>query len=126
MKLQSVSPAGVRTFGPYSPGIIAEGKILAVSGQGPFCQKEGRFICGTIAEQTLLTLENVRAILDAANADISQIISCRVYLQQLTESTFAQMNEAYAQFFGDHKPVRTTIGCQLLNIDVEIDVLAAL
>lgn len=31
------------------------------------------------------------------------------------------MNEAYAEFFGEPKPARTTVGCQLLNIDVEID-----
>ena len=126
MRTQAVHPDGACISGPYSPGIIAEGKFLYVSGQGPFCKSEGRFIRGTIREQTTLTLENIRAVIAAAGADISQIVSCRVYLQQLTESSFAQMNEAFAQFFGEHKPTRTTIGCQLLNIDVEIDAIVAL
>lgn len=126
MSIQAVHPDGACISGPYSPGIIAEGKFLHISGQGPFCKIEGRFIRGTVHQQTTLTLENVKAVVVAAGADISRIISCRVYLQQLTESSFAQMNEAYARFFGAHQPVRTTIGCQLLNIDVEIDAIVVL
>jgi len=110
-----------RTSSPYSSGVIAEGKFLFVSGQGPYDPQAGRFVRGSMAEQTKLTLECLRRVIDAAGADIADVVSCRVFLQQLTESTFSEMNDAYREFFGSDFPARTTIGCQLLNIDVEID-----
>lgn len=107
--------------GPYSVGIIAEGKFLFISGQLPFDPSIGKISRGTIAEQTRLTLECVRRVIEEAGASVDDIVNCRIYLQQLTEKNFAEFNEAYGAFFGDHKPTRTTIGCQLLNVDVEID-----
>lgn len=110
-----------KTSSPYSAGIIAEGKFLFISGQGPFDPKVGNFVRGSIAEQTTLTLACLQRVIAEAGADIGDITNCRVFLQQLTEKNFAEMNEAYAAFFSGNKPTRTTIGCQLLNIDVEID-----
>ncbi len=109
------------TSSPYSSGVVAEGKFLFVSGQGPYDPELGTFRRGPVGEQTRLTLECLRRVILAAGGRVEDIVSCRVYLQQLTESTFAEMNAAYAEFFPGHRPVRTTIGCQLLNIDVEID-----
>jgi 2-iminobutanoate/2-iminopropanoate deaminase len=106
---------------PYSSGIIAEGKFLFISGQLPFDPELGRIVRGSIAGQTTLTLECVQRVVKEAGATMDDVISCRVYLQQLTETTFAEMNAAYAKFFVNNKPTRTTIGCQLLNVDVEID-----
>lgn len=106
---------------PYSAGVIAEGKFLFLSGQGPWDPEAGKFVRGSVAEQTKLTFACVRRVIEEAGASISDVVSCRVYLQQLTESSFNEMNAAYAEFFQGDKPTRTTIGCQLLNIDVEID-----
>lgn len=110
-----------KTTSPYSAGVIAEGKFLFVSGQGPYDPAVGKFVRGSVAEQTRLTLECLRRIVEAAGAKVDDIVSCRVFLQQLTEANFAELNQAYGDFFGPERPVRTTIGCQLLNIDVEID-----
>ncbi len=110
-----------QTSSPYSTGVIAEGKFLFISGQGPFDPEAGKFVRGSVAEQTTLTLECLKRVILAAGAKVKDVVSCRVFLQQLTESTFAEMNAAYGAFFEGEKPVRTTIGCQLLNIDVEID-----
>ncbi|MEX1117342.1 MAG: RidA family protein [Terrimicrobiaceae bacterium] len=106
---------------PYSSGIIAEGKFLFISGQLPYDPALGRIVRGSIAGQTTLTLECLKRVIAEAGASIDDVVSCRVYLQQLTESNFAEMNGAYAAFFANTKPTRTTIGCQLLNVDVEID-----
>ncbi|MEI6337011.1 MAG: RidA family protein [Verrucomicrobiota bacterium] len=106
---------------PFSTGIIAEGRFLFVSGQGPWDPERKTFVRGSIGEQTRLTLECIQRVVEAAGTTMENAVSCRVYLQQLTEITFSEMNDAYALFFGAEKPVRTTVGCQLLNIDVEID-----
>ncbi len=120
------TPEGNKPGGPYALGVVAEGKFLFVSGQGPWCPVQKKFVRGSVAEQTRLTLENVRRIVEAAGGDIRNTVSARVYLQMHTESTWKEMNEVFEEFFGEHKPVRTTIGAQLLNIDVEIDVVVAM
>jgi len=106
---------------PLSSAVVAEGKFLFVAGQGPFDPAIGGWNRGTIGEQTRLTMESLKLIIETAGATMDDIVSCRVFLQQITERNFAEMNEAYVKFFGENKPARTTVGCQLLNIDVEID-----
>lgn len=64
---------------PYSAGIIAEGKFLFVSGQGPYDPTLGKFSRGTMAEQTQLTLECIRRVVEEAGASVEDIVSCRAY-----------------------------------------------
>lgn len=120
------TPDGLKPGGPYALGVVAEGKFLFVSGQGPYDPAQGKFVLGSVEEQTTLTLKNVQRIVEAAGGDIRNVVSARVYLQMHTETTWHAMNRAFEAFFGEHKPVRTTIGAQLLNIDVEIDVVVAM
>ena len=120
------TPDGLKPGGPYALGVVAEGKFLFVSGQGPYCVEKKAFVLGSVEEQTTLTLKNVQRVIEAAGGSIKNIVSARVYLQMHTEKTWNEMNKAFEAFFGEHKPVRTTIGAQLLNIDVEIDVVVAM
>lgn len=60
----------------------------------------------------------------AAGARMSDVVSCRVYLQELTAASFAEMNSVYSEYWPEKCPARTTVGAQLLNIDVEIDCVA--
>ena len=110
--------------GPFSQAIEAEGRFLFVSGQGPYDPAAGGFVRGTIAEQTRLTLACLDRILRQAGIRRENVVSCRVYLQPLDAETFAEMNAVYQEFFGEHKPARTTVGTQLLHIDVEIECIA--
>ena len=107
--------------GPYSLGVRASGEFVFVSGQGPWNPETKKFERGTVGEQTKLTLENVKRIVEALGGSMDNVVSCRVFLQQLTESSFKEMNAVYAGFFGSKPPARTTVGSSLLNIDVEID-----
>lgn len=119
-------PSTPLASGPYSPGIIAEGRFLFISGQGPWDPVRGAYIRGSIEEQTELTLRVIERIAYAAGAMMEDTVSVRVFLQQLTEKNFASMNSVYSRFFGPTPPARSTIGAQLLNIDVEIDAIIAL
>ena len=123
-KLKNV-PDTPAPLGPYCSGTISSGPFLFVSGQGPYDPDSGK-IDGSlsVAEQTRLTLNCVDRVLKAGGSDRSQVVSCRVFLSELNESTFAEMNAVYDEFFGDHTPARTTVGSALLNIDVEIDCIA--
>ena len=119
-------PNGPKPAGPYSLGVIAEGKLLFVAGQGPYNPKSGNYERGTIEEQTALTMNNIKSIVEAAGAKMENAVSCRVFLNTLNKETFDQMNSVYKNYFGENPPVRTTIGCQLASIDVEIDCVVAM
>jgi 2-iminobutanoate/2-iminopropanoate deaminase len=109
--------------GPYSPGIVAEGRFLYVSGQSP--TRDGVRVVGTIAEETQLVLDNVSRVLERAGASFADVVRCDVYLADIAD--FAAMNEVYERAFPEPRPARTTIGCVLrLEMKVEIDCIAAL
>lgn len=113
---------GVTPAGPYSPGIVAEGRFLFVSGQGP--NVDGKLVLGTIEEETELTLRNLGTILEQAGASFADVVRCGVFLADLDE--FGRMNAVYERFFPVPRPARTTVGAQLLGFKVEIDCVALL
>jgi 2-iminobutanoate/2-iminopropanoate deaminase len=108
--------------GPYSQGRLV-GNLLFVAGQGPFDAK-GNLVGTTIAEQTMATLANVKAIVEAGGATLADVVKVNVYLTDLAD--FAAMNEVYASFFPEPHPVRTTVQAGLLGFLVEIDAVAEL
>lgn len=114
---------GTRPAGAYSPGIIASGRFVYVSGQGPL--RDGVITGATAAEQTAIALENLTAVLAAAGASPADVVRCGVFLANITD--FAAMNEVYASFFADPLPARTTVGVSLpAGMLVEIDCVAVL
>jgi 2-iminobutanoate/2-iminopropanoate deaminase len=119
-------PGSPPALGPYSLGVMAEGKFLFVSGMTPFDPVTGKIDRGSISRQTGLVLENIKNVLFAGAASLADVVSCRVYLSNLTPENFREMNEVYVRFFGESKPARATIGAQLLGFDVEIECVAVL
>ena len=119
-------PGGPAAIGPYSLAVAAEGKFLFVSGMTPLDPATGKMSNGTVAEQTRLVLDNMRRVVESAGAGMADVVSCRVYLAQLTEKSFAEMNAVYAEFFGENAPARATIGAQLMNMLVEIECVVLL
>jgi 2-iminobutanoate/2-iminopropanoate deaminase len=109
--------------GPYSPFIRA-GDFIFVSGQGPTDPETNEFSFGDIQHEVRVTLENIRRILELAGALPSDVVKCQVYLSNAND--FVAMNAAYAEFFGDHKPTRTTVEAQFHTraMKVEIDCVA--
>src|SRR5262245_55550139 len=110
-----------RPGGAYSQGLRV-GDFVFVSGQGPNDPATGKPVGDTIEDQTTRTLENVKAILEAGGATMADVVKSTVHLSDL--SLFSRFNAVYATYFPDPKPVRTTVGSQLLGMMVEIDVIA--
>lgn len=113
-------------LGPYSLGVVAEGKFVFVSGMTPYDSGTGKIETGTISRQTELVLENVKNVLAAAGSSLADVVSCRVYLSDLTKENFQAMNEVYAKYFGESKPARATLGVQLPGFNVQIECVAVL
>ena len=113
-----------KPLGHYSQAVVHNG-LVYVAGQLPIDpQDESRFL-ETVEEQTLQTLKNLQAVLEAANSDKSLVLKATVYISDI--SIWAQVNEVYASFFGDHKPARSAVPTKNLpkGYLVEIDVIAA-
>jgi len=108
--------------GPYSQGIIANG-FFYTAGFGPQDPATGA-VADSVAEQTHQVLRNVGAVLAEQGLTLDDCVKTTVHLADLAD--FAEFNEAYKEFFSEPYPVRTTVGSQLANILVEIDVVAAL
>jgi 2-iminobutanoate/2-iminopropanoate deaminase len=110
-------------LGPYSQAII-DGDLIFLAGQGPGDPATGQLDRGDVRAQTLRTLENVKAILEAAGSSLDKVIRCNVYLKDIGD--FAAMNEVYARAFRAPYPARTTIQAGALpgGIAVEIECVA--
>lgn len=114
-------------LGPYSLGVVAEGKFVFVSGMTPYDPAQGKVDRGSIARQTELVIENIKNVLAQGGATLENVVSCRVYLSDLTPENFQAMNEVYAKYFSEAKPARATIGAQLPpGFDVEIECVAVI
>lgn len=107
----------------YSQGIACNGMVY-VAGQGPASPKSGKIETDEIKEQTRQTLENLKAIVEAAGSSMSKVVKVSVFLKDIGE--FAQMNEVYRQFFPADPPVRTTVqvGTFPGRMKIEIDCIA--
>ncbi|PYT82356.1 MAG: reactive intermediate/imine deaminase [Acidobacteria bacterium] len=115
---------GPRPIGPYSQAIRSNG-FLYVSGQVALDPKTGEFIGTDIRQQTERTLENIKGILEAAGSNMHHVVKTTVFLKDIND--FAAMNEAYAKFFTQAPPARSTVQVARLPKDalVEIEVIAA-
>lgn len=114
---------GPAAGGPYSPGVIAEGRLLLVSGQ--VAARHGAPEYGTVEEETRIVLENLGSVLRAAGASYADVVRCGVYLAEIED--FDKMNSVYSEFFPEPRPARTTIGVALAgSYKVEIDCIAVL
>ena len=116
------APAAI---GPYSQAIVA-GQLLFCSGQIPLDPVTGQMIEGDVTAQTRRVLENVRAILVAANATFDDVVKTTVFLADMSD--FAAMNAVYAEYFSAPAPARSTVQAARLPRDarVEIEVIAQL
>jgi 2-iminobutanoate/2-iminopropanoate deaminase len=119
----SGAPAAV---GPYSHAVVSNGLVFC-SGQVPLDADSGELVGDTAGEQAKKCLENLAAVAVAAGASLSDAVRCTVYLTDLA-ADWAEVDEAYAGFFGGDPPARAAIGVAQLpkNARVEIDAILAL
>lgn len=125
MKLKFIetnkAPAAV---GPYSQG-IKTANLIFTSGQLPMDPKTSEIIDGDIQEMTVQCLNNVKAILNEAGANVEDIIKVNIYVTNIED--FSKINDAYSNFFGEHKPARSLVGVSSLPKGgaIEIEAIAA-
>jgi 2-iminobutanoate/2-iminopropanoate deaminase len=118
-----IAPDTPSSAGPYSPSLVV-GDWIFLAGQGGFDPDTGELVSDTVADQTRRAFRNVEVLLRAAGASLDDVVSCLVHLSDLSQ--FDEFNATYVQQFPSRvKPVRTTVGCDLLGgMRVEVTVVA--
>jgi len=109
--------------GAYSQGLVVDEKRMYVAGQGPMNVKSGLTPQG-VSEQTTQVMENIKAILEAGDFSLADVVKSTVHLADIGD--FGEFNKVYTSYFNGVLPVRTTVQSVLPKIDmlVEIDVIA--
>ncbi|MDD3126254.1 MAG: RidA family protein [Candidatus Izemoplasmatales bacterium] len=110
------APAAV---GPYSQAVLA-GNTLYVSGQIPFVAETMTVAGPDISSQTQQSLKNIKAIIEQAGFEITDIVRCTVFMRNMND--FSTMNSEYQAFFADHKPARAAVEVSRLPKDVLVEI----
>ena len=107
----------------YSAAVVHNG-IVYVSGQLPIDPKKGAPVEGGIREQTRAVFHSLTKILEAAGSTKENILRTTAYIPDV--SLWGDVNEIYAEYFGDHKPARTVVPTTKLHYGclIEIDAIA--
>ena len=122
MKIISTETAP-EPLGHYSQAIKHNG-LVYVSGQLPIDLNNPNASQGSIKEQTQLTLENLEAVLLASNSQKNNVLKVTIFISDI--SLWADANEVYAAFFGEHKPARSAVPTKDLprGFLIEIEAIA--
>jgi len=114
-----------KAIGPYSQAVKA-GNVIYTSGQVSLDPKTGELVTGDFAAQARRVFDNLAAVLKAGGAGFHNVAKATVFLTDL--ANFQTLNAIYAEYFGDHKPARTTVQVAGLpkGAELEIDLIAVL
>ena len=110
MKQTVFSTKAPKPVGPYTQAVKA-GKFLFVSGQLPIDPIAGKIVAADMPTQTRQVMENIKAILEAADYTMKDVVSTVAYLSSMT--LFDQFNTEYAKHFDGEFPARATVACEL-------------
>jgi 2-iminobutanoate/2-iminopropanoate deaminase len=124
-KLRAISTdRAPKPVGPFSQAIKANGFVF-VAGITARDPKTGQVIEDDITRQTVLIMENIKAILEAAGSSFDQTVKTTVYLKDMND--FDAMGKVYSRYFPTHPPARATVEVARLHggrIEIELIALA--
>jgi 2-iminobutanoate/2-iminopropanoate deaminase len=121
-KTAIVSSKSPPPAGAYSPALAVDEWVF-LSGQGGFDPATDELAGDDIEAQTEQTFRNIETLLEEAGLSLDHVVSCLVHLSDL--SLFPRYNAVYERQFAEPRPVRTTVGAQLLGgMLIEVTVTA--
>ena len=107
-------------IGPYSQGIKI-GEMVFTSGQIPVNPSTGELVT-EIKAATKQSLENVKAVLEAAGSSLEKVVKVVVFIKNMND--FAQVNEVYGEYFTENPPARSCVEVAKLPKDCVIEIEA--
>ncbi|MBM3326188.1 MAG: RidA family protein [Calditrichaeota bacterium] len=107
MKRTIESTRAPAAIGPYSQGVVHEGKIIFLAGQIGIDPATSELVPGGIEAQTVRTMENIKAVLEDGLSNMDRVLKTTIFLKDIAD--FATVNAIYARYFTDKPPARSTI-----------------
>lgn len=117
----SKAPAPI---GPYNQAVLS-GNTLYTSGQIAIDPSSGELKNNSIKEETSLVMENMKAVLAAANMTFENVVKTSIFISDMR--SFSEINEVYGSYFNEESaPARETVEVANLPkfVNVEISMIA--
>ena len=113
-------------IGPYSQAVCVNDMVYTSGQIALTIDGKDNILSQGIKEQTTQVLKNLQNVLKASNSDKSKVIKCNIFLANMED--FGIINGLYEEFFGNHKPARSTVAVKTLpkNALIEIDAIAVI
>ena len=124
MRKSIYTKKGAAPAGPYSQAIVAEGRFVFVSGQGPGDPETGQLVLGSFREQAERVFRNIGILLEASGTSWDHVVKVGAFLADMGD--FPVFNEVYRQFLKEPYPARTTVQAGLGKIAIEVDCIAVI
>lgn len=123
MKKIILTPNAPAPIGPYSQAVLS-GNTLYTSGQIAIDPKTGELVMGDIQKEARQVMENMKAVLEAAGMDFSDVIKTTIFIMDMAD--FGKINEVYGSYFTTDAPARETVQVAGLpkGVNVEISMVA--
>ncbi|WP_341965885.1 RidA family protein [Flavobacterium psychrophilum] len=111
-------------IGPYNQAVLS-GNTLYTSGQIAINPATGNSVLDTIEIETEQVMQNLKAVLEAANMTFDDVIKTTIFIMNMED--FARINTIYGKYFTEQSaPARETVqvACLPKNVNIEISVIA--
>lgn len=109
------------SIGPFSQG-IRDGDTVYVSGQGPIDPDSGDVVSEDVQEQTERTLENIDAVLGAADLSLDDVVKTTVFVSDMRY--YDAVNEIYGEYMSEPYPARSAVEVVKLPVDIKVEIEA--
>jgi 2-iminobutanoate/2-iminopropanoate deaminase len=103
----SIPPGTPAPIGPYSH-VAQVGEFITIGGTAGFDPASGRLVGPDAYSQAKRILESFKVMLESVDSDLQHVVHVNVFLLRMAD--FDEMNRAYVEMMGDHRPARTAIG----------------
>jgi len=114
------TPNAPAPIGPYNQAVLS-GNTLYTSGQIAFNVSTGAFVLDNIKAETKQVMENLKAVLKAADMDFENVVKTTIFISDM--NNFGQINEVYGQYFNaETAPARETVQVARLPKDVNVEI----
>ena len=118
MKTRVETTGAPKVTGPFSQAIV-DGNFIYTSGQ-IYLTTEGKLLEGTIEEQTHQIMKNLKAILEAAGINFSNVVKTTIYVTDM--GVYGKINEVYGTYFSDPFPAREVVCVQALPLGANVEI----
>jgi 2-iminobutanoate/2-iminopropanoate deaminase len=108
-------------IGPYSQAVKTD-SLVFVSGQLPLNPETGELVTDDIAAETRQSMENLKAILEAAGSGMDRVVKATVFIADMDD--FPAINAVYGEYFQGDPPARACVEVARLPKDARVEVEA--